>query len=116
MRSHSPDPRSPLRRMGYKSRSGESSWTLQALPFWQVMGFMSGTPSSICSKMAAGSSNRIFPSREYTRYGQVARQLRQCVPKVARSQLHRWRYWEAVVGFMASPSLRGSGRPKPART
>ena len=62
MRSQRPSPRSPARRSGCRRRSGESICRLHASPFWQIIGFMSGTPGSTVPSTAAASSNTTLPS------------------------------------------------------
>jgi hypothetical protein len=52
-------------------RSSPYNSRLQEPPFWQPMGFMSGTPASITGKVADCSSRTILPSLTYTRYGQL---------------------------------------------
>jgi hypothetical protein len=62
MRSQRPSPRSPARRSGCRSRSAASCSRLQARPFWQSSGFMSGTPGSTVSSTPAASSRTTLPS------------------------------------------------------
>jgi hypothetical protein len=63
IRSQRPSPRSPVRRSGCATRSSPSRVWLQQAPFWQPIGFASGTPRSIAGMSPDGSSRTTFPSR-----------------------------------------------------
>ncbi len=71
MRFHLPWPRSPDRLRGWRTRSLAYSIWLHMAPFWQPMGFMSGTPCSTVAYVPACSSRQTSPSLTYTRKGQL---------------------------------------------
>mgnify|MGYP001606538298 CR=1 FL=1 len=102
MRSHSPPPRAPLRRIGYGMRVGASSVRLQAAPFWQPIGFMSGTPGSMGGSVPDCSSRSTRPSLMYARKGQLpGEQFTQCVTHFASSHAI-WRRYRSSPATGAS--------------
>ena len=80
-RSHSPDPRGPLRRCGYRIRSGSLIWLIVAGPFAQLRPRLPGwcgLPSSLRISNVSRSTNAVNP--------QAASQLKQTVGTIMYSR------------------------------